>query len=91
MEHIKVNLPADQAQYEAGCGEGVFMFVEAAAKRAYDTDETGTTYIGILDNDSINYPTLKHGAGLPIEMRGESRPVVPIDYLAEYYGAAAEI
>ena len=90
MEHIKVNLPPTEELYNQGAGEGVFVWVDSETKRAYDTDESGTTYEGIIDNDSIYYPGLTHGVKIPFEMRGTLRPVVPFNWLVEHYGNARE-
>ena len=56
-----------------------------SVKKAYDNDEAGTTYTGILDNDSWYYNGLVHGEVMPIEMRGEKRPVVPYSWLIERF------
>ena len=85
MAFIKVNLPATEGDYISGNGEGVFMIVSDEVKRAHDTDEVGTSYTGILDNDSYYYIGLEHGETLPIEMRGDKRPVVPYQWLKEHY------
>ena len=85
LQHIKANLPTSESQYETGNGEGVFVLVTPEVKAAHDSDEAGTTYTGILDNDSYYYIGLKHGAEIPIEMRGECRPVVPFYWLIENY------
>lgn len=87
MEHIKVLLPSSEELFNVGVGEGVFVLVNEDAKKAYDTDENGTNYTGVLDNDSLYYPGLKHGAVIPFETRGEKRPVVPFKWLFENYGA----
>jgi len=88
LEHIKVNLPFNEDAESKSAGEGVFVLVYPDAKAAYDADETGTTYEGFLDNDSYYYPELKHGVKIPIKMQGETRPVVPYNWLFENYGAA---
>ena len=85
LDHIKVNLPETEDDYIDGNGEGVWVLVHEDAKIAYDTDASEGTYIGILDNDSIYYPHMKHGMAVVIEMRGEHRPVVPWLFLAHYY------
>lgn len=90
MEHIKVNLPKSEQGYIDGNGEGCFVLVDAEVKQAYDTDEAGTEYTGILDNDSCYYPGLEHGEIIPFEMRGEKRPVCPFNWLVEHYGAPAK-
>ena len=87
LEHIKANLPANQTSYEEGSGEGVFILVTPEVKAAYDNNETGGNYEGILDNDSMYYPELKHGARIPLEMRGNNRPVCPLNWLLDNYGA----
>ena len=67
--------------YEQGAGEGCFFLVDEETMQAYEQDATGGGYIGILDSNSYAYPKFKHGARLPIEMRGSNRPVVPFDVL----------
>lgn len=90
MEYIKVNLPASQEAYNRGNGEGVWALVTQETKKAYDSDETGKAYTAILDNDSVYYPELVHGTEMPIEMRGENRPVVPYSWLVMNYGEAKQ-
>ena len=89
MEYIKANLPANEESYKTGNGEGVFVLVDDQTKKAYDDDKTGSGYSGILDNDSLYFKGLKHGEVIPLEMRGELRPVVPYTWLKEHYGEAA--
>lgn len=85
MEYIKVNLPASQEAYNSGNGEGVWCLVTEDVKKAYDTDEEGTSYTAILDNDSVYYQALIDGTEMPIEMRGKNRPVVPYNWLIKNY------
>ena len=85
-EHIKVNIPRDNDSYINGFGEGVWVLVTPEVKAAHDSDETGTTYDGILDNDTYYSPALIHGVLIPFEMRGDKRPVVPFNWLLEHYG-----
>lgn len=91
MEYIKANLPGSPEAYEQGTGEGCYFLVTDDVKAAYDRDEAGTAYTGILDNDSIYYPGLTHGTELPIEMRGDRRPVVPYEYLSTRYNLNKDI
>lgn len=81
--HIKVNLPYNKSGYESGNGEGVWVLVDFETKAAHDNNEVTAdpSYHGILDNDSVYYPKLKCGAELYFEMRGNMRPVVPLDFL----------
>lgn len=88
LEYIKANLPPTEGDYITGNGEGVFILVDAATKEAHDSDATGAGYSGILDNDSIYYKGLRHGEIVLLEMRGETRPVVPYEWLLEHYGPA---
>ena len=90
MEHIKINLPSCENDYINGYGEGVFVLVTPEVKKAYDEDESGTSYTGILDNDSLYYPGLTHGVTIPFEMRGEQRPATPLNWLLEHYGEPAQ-
>ena len=90
MEYIKVNLPASPEAEKNGNGEGVFVLVTPEVKAAHDIDEAGTMYEGIIDNDSLYYPTLKHGSTIPFEMRGHFRPVTPFYWLQHHYGDPQE-
>lgn len=83
-EYIKANLPQTLDAYEQGTGEGVWILVTPETKEAHDRDEAGGIYDGILDNDSLYYPGLNHGTRLPVEMRGDLRPVVPFSWLENY-------
>ena len=89
---IKCNLPRTPEAYEVGNGEGCFFLVDDKTKEAHDNDATEGTFFGILDNDSFDYPNLKHGVLLPLEMRGDKRPVVPLEVLQdlEEYGSMAK-
>ena len=82
--YIKANLPNSLEDYKTGNGEGCFFIVDQRTKDAYDKDISGVYYEGILDNDSIYYPKLKHGTLLPLEMRGAFRPVVPYEILQKF-------
>lgn len=88
MNEIKVNLPASQEAFESGNGEGVWVIVSDEVKAAHDNDETGIVCEGILDNDSIYYPSLLHGEAIPFELRGDCRPVTPFTWLHDKYGEA---
>ena len=90
MEHIKVNLPNSEEKYIAGNGEGVWCLVDEDTKRAHDENETGGGYTAILDNDSLYWDGLKHGVEMPIELRGDYRPVVPFGWLAAHYEISEE-
>ena len=85
-EYIKVNLPPNEEWEKQSGGEGCFVLVTPEVKKAYDEDESGTNYTGILDNDSLYFPGLMHGTIIPFEMRGEKRPIVKFNWLLEHYG-----
>jgi len=85
-EYIKVNLPARAEDEQLSAGEGCFVLVTPEVKKAYDEDESGTNYTGVLDNDSLYFPGLMHGTIIPFEMQGEKRPIVKFNWLLEHYG-----
>lgn len=87
---IKANIPPTKEHYEAGAGEGCFFIVDDRTKTAYDLNATGGGFFGILDNDSLYYPGLKHGERLPLEMRGDCRPVVPFEALSKWKAKSPE-
>ena len=90
-EIIKVNLPANKRDYIAGNGEGVFVQVDSKTKADYDSDKAGAGYIGTLDNFSYKYKGLKPGQEIPLELRGKNRPVVPLEWLFEFYGPSENL
>ena len=69
IDHIQVNLPLTEQEYEDGNGEGVWVEVDERTRQAYDEDAAGSGYSGILSNDSIYYPDLKCGTVIHFEMR----------------------
>ena len=86
-EYIKVNLPYNKESEKTGAGfEGVWCLVDKTTKAAHDSDEIGTEYEGVLDNDSLVYNGLNHGEIIPIIMNGENRPFVPFYWLVAHYG-----
>ena len=88
-ENIKVNLPPCEEMEQHSAGEGCFVLVTPEVKKAYDEDESGTSYEGVLNNDSLYFPGLMHGTIIPFEMRGEKRPIVRFNWLLENYGEPA--
>ncbi len=87
-KYIKVNIPADEEGFREGFGEGVFVIVDEEVRKLYDEDDKGTICEGILDNDCLYYPELKHGVRIPFEMRGDKRPVVLLSWLRDNYEIA---
>ena len=87
-KYIKVNIPSSEEGFREGFGEGVFVIVDEDVRKLYDEDDEGTICEGILDNDCLYYPELKHGVIIPFEMRGDKRPVVLFSWLKENYKLA---
>ena len=81
MNRIKANLPLNEQAYRDGTGEGVWFIVNDKTKAAHDADASGARYYGILMHNSVYYPEFKPGELLPLEMRGDKRPVVPYEAL----------
>lgn len=84
LSYIKVNMPETFEDYISGNGEGVWALVDAACKKAHDSDSSEGTYIGIICNNSIYYPRMRYGMAVVIEMRGSNRPVVPYSFLNDF-------
>lgn len=81
---IKAMIPPSEEYYKHGAGEGCFFIVDDRTKTAYDLNATGGGFFGILDNNSMYYKGLKCGERLPLEMRGDRAPVVPIEALSKW-------
>ena len=85
--YIKINVPETEEDYLRGNGEGMWALVDEETKKAHDDDNvTGGGYQAELDNDSFYWPGLEHGQIVPIEMRGDKRPVVPYNWVFAIFG-----
>lgn len=80
-EYVKVNFPTSESEYLYGCGEGVWVLVDADTKAAYDKDEHDLSCVGLIENDSFYYPTLTHGRIVYFELRGDNAAVASWDFL----------
>ena len=82
--YIKVNLPSTQEDFINGNGECCFVLVDDETFKAWEDDNnTGGTYLGTLDNDSLYYPSMKAGDEIKFELRGENIPVALIEKYCE--------
>ena len=87
--YFKVNLPANQDNYESGNGEGVWAYTDAESYEKWKNDEQDAIiYVKIL-NDSIYYNGLRYGDLVPVELRGEYRPVAIYEELVNKYGPSS--
>lgn len=82
-EYVKVNFPSCERDFEKGYGESMRVLVEPETKAAYSADVEGGTWQGVLDNDSIYHPSLKHGHAVEFEMRGALKAVAKWDFLSQ--------
>jgi hypothetical protein len=80
---IEVNIPYTEAMYRSGHGERVWLEVDRETAKAYDNDETGVGYFGIMRNNSRYFPELRFLDVVPFEMRGRSSPVVEWSFLKD--------
>ena len=83
--HIKANLPYNHEADEENVGEGVWVIVDDEAKTAHDADDSSGTFDCVLDNASCYWRGLYPGEVMPLEMRGNLRPVVPFEWLEEHF------
>jgi len=82
---FKVNLPNTVANYEAGSGEGVWAYTDEESYKKWLKDEKDSiVYVKILNN-SMYYKGLEYGDLIPVELRGEYRPVAIYDELIAKY------
>lgn len=82
-EYVKVNFPSCEKDFEEGRGESMWVLVEPETKKAYSANVEGGVWQGVLDNDSIYHPSLKHGCVVEFEMRGTLKPVAKWDFLSQ--------
>ena len=78
---IKVNLPQTLKYFKTGNGEGCFVIVDEETYKAYLLDLKKKNCIGILYNDSFEYPRFTVGTLIHFEMRGKKRPVANYHFL----------
>lgn len=82
---FKVNLPATKDEYETGNGEGVWACATASdTEKVFSDCEYEIIFVKIL-NDSLYYPGLKCYDIIPVELRGECRPVAMFNELQYHY------
>lgn len=90
-KYIKVNLPRTMRDHQSGNGEGIWIKVDEDTQTAYDQNESGAGYRGLLANDSLYFPDLKIGMEIPFELRGENRPVADFpNFLSKLDAISAE-
>ena len=85
--YIKVNFPKTEEGYIEGAGEGCYCIIDKYDKEAYDMNAHNAIIEGVLDNVCSNYKGLNPGQVVPIELRGDKRPVVPYSWLVEHFEA----
>lgn len=82
---FKVNLPQTFDDYLSGNGEGMWACCSEKDQAKIDEDVAeGIIFVKLL-NDSIYYPELEYGTIIPVELRGECRPVAIWDELDAKY------
>lgn len=83
--YVKVNIPDNIDEYFAGNGEGCyFVLTDQNARNDYDSGKHGCVHMCMLANYSMYWLGLKPGDVLPVEFRGNRRPVVPFSYLEQW-------
>lgn len=82
---FKVNLPETQENYISGNGEGVWACGNSKTLNAWRKNKNKGIYFAMVLNDSVYYPKLKCGMIIPIEMRGDKRPVALYEELLNNY------
>ena len=85
MERIRVIVPESAEECARGDGEAVSACVCAAAKADCEAGARGRIYDAFLEKSPRGWPDLFAGALVPIELRGEGRPVVPFEWLQWRY------
>ena len=81
MYDIKVNFPTNKEEYKNGNGEGCWVLVDDDTFAEYDKDSTKKNCVGILHNNSLEYPRFTVGTKVYFELRGSQRPVAIYDFL----------
>ena len=79
MHEIKVNFPTNKEEYKNGNGEGCWVLVDDDTFAEYDKDSTKKNCVGILHNNSLEYPRFTVGTKVYFELRGSQRPVAIYD------------
>lgn len=85
--YFKINLPDSESSYEDGNGEGVWCYTDAESYKKWEDDCYHIKIFVRILNDSFYYTGLNYGTLIPVELRGEKRPVALYDELIDKYGS----
>lgn len=83
---FKVNLPSCAEDYLNGNGEGVWCCIHPDLSEDDISNSDGVIFFVKILNDSLYYKDLNFGALIPVESRGNNRPVALLDELVAKYG-----
>ena len=82
---FRVNLPSTEKSYRNGNGEGVWCYGNEETYNALvENNVSEGIYYVKIQNDSVYFPELVCDTCIPVEARGEKRPVCPFDFIKDY-------
>jgi hypothetical protein len=85
---FKVLLPVSEEDFNEGGGESVWACADEDAYQKYKEDaESGIYFVRILNN-SLYYPDLNCDSLIPVQLRGQNKPVALLRELNKLYGTA---
>lgn len=82
---FEVNLPACEKSFHKGFGERVWAYTDLSSYNKIKNNHNGEIIYVKLLSDSFYYKDLKHETLIPIELRGEYRPVAIYEELSAKY------
>ncbi|AUR92046.1 hypothetical protein NVP1188A_15 [Vibrio phage 1.188.A._10N.286.51.A6] len=79
---VKVNIPVQKSDLNRGNGEGMWAVILTDEDKAhYDADQSNKTIQVLLANDSIHWSSLRAGRIIQVNLNGESRPTLDVQWL----------
>lgn len=81
---MEVIFPMSRADFDSATGITTQVLASAKAKEASERGDSKGMFEVVLDSDGLTEIGLQKGTIIPVEMRGNSKPVVPWGFVKKY-------
>ena len=81
---MEVIFPMSRADFDSATSITTQVLASAKAKEASERGDSKGMFEVVLDSDGLTEIGLQKGTVIPVEMRGNSKPVVPWGFVKKY-------